>query len=405
MPSFAAVFGAFRMLPSKFNLLRACIYSLVILWSIVCLAIAAHFQSILSASDLTRFVPFALFVSSASLAVMFALLAFSIRKTMNPVTTRIELACLGLVGTFWIALGAFLASSDSETADVECFTSASETDPIDGGFSTETYQAQYRVLEAFSLFNAILVWAFLIVLFILAIRHYLAGNKDVWLTPVTTFAWFGKDAKQPDGRLPAPVTSRNAGRSRDTALTPAPKRHTSEKDAQRNAASAAARRNYGDESYFVWIPERKDSTRTTATERKDSTRTKESSRTYESRGSDKKDIGRFPERHVSIRVPERGAGRAPERNDSRRTAPERSDSRRTAPERSDSRRTAPERSDSRRTAPERSDSRRTMERRDSTRAPERNDSGRSRGTTRPERAHTSSRGQIDYYRRDVSPRR
>jgi hypothetical protein len=72
-----------------------------------------------------------------------------------------------------LALGAFLASSASETASVECFVSATDLTPVDGGceflapyfserltkmeqVSTETYQAQYHVLEAFSLFNAIL---------------------------------------------------------------------------------------------------------------------------------------------------------------------------------------------------------------------------------------------------------
>lgn len=67
---------------------------------------------------------------------------------MNPVSTRLELACLGLAGTFWLgesitiiaapiaahvestALGAFLASSDSEDADVECFVSDTDT-PVD----------------------------------------------------------------------------------------------------------------------------------------------------------------------------------------------------------------------------------------------------------------------------------
>ena len=67
-----------------------------------------------------RFVPFALFVSVASILVMstlcvFALVnvnarvlilgyscVFGIWRNMNPVTTRIELSCLGLVGTFWL---------------------------------------------------------------------------------------------------------------------------------------------------------------------------------------------------------------------------------------------------------------------------------------------------------------
>jgi hypothetical protein len=70
---------------------------------------------------------------------------------MNPVSTRIELGCLGLMGTFWIgaslfflvlslsslkrciALGGFLASSESESANVECFISATDLTPIDGG--------------------------------------------------------------------------------------------------------------------------------------------------------------------------------------------------------------------------------------------------------------------------------
>jgi hypothetical protein len=71
------------------------------------------------------------------------------------------------------ALGAFLANSESQDADVECFASPSDQTPIDGGctfrtekrldllsdsvaVSTGAYHAQYRVLEAFSLFNVIL---------------------------------------------------------------------------------------------------------------------------------------------------------------------------------------------------------------------------------------------------------
>jgi len=213
---------------SSFNILRASIYSLVFLWSIICLAIAAHFQSVLSPSDLTRFVPFAIFVSSATLAIILVLSAFSVRRNMNPVSTRIELGCLGLMGTFWIALGAFLASSDSETASVECFVSESDLTPIDGGFSTETYQAQYRVLEAFSLFNAILILGFLLFLFGLALKHHTNGRKDVWLSPVTTYDWFNRDSKKA-GKLPAPVTARRSRSQSKTPYTQAPKRHVSER--------------------------------------------------------------------------------------------------------------------------------------------------------------------------------
>ena len=77
------------------------------------------------------------------------------------------------------ALGVFLAVSESGEADVECFAADDiDGDPVDMAgceylhsaftprdsgnntrsaiVSTETFQAQYRVLEAFSLFNVIL---------------------------------------------------------------------------------------------------------------------------------------------------------------------------------------------------------------------------------------------------------
>jgi len=213
---------------STFNIIRASVYSSVFICSIICLAIAAHFQSVLSASDLTRFVPFAIFVSSATLAIILVLSAFSVRRNMNPVSTRIELGCLGLMGTFWIALGAFLASSDSETANVECFVSATDLTPIDGGFSTETYRAQYRVLEAFSLINAILILGFLLLLLILALRHHTKGDKDVWYSPVNALDGSGHDLKKAT-KLPPPVTARRAHSQSKQQYTPTPKRHVSEK--------------------------------------------------------------------------------------------------------------------------------------------------------------------------------
>ncbi|KAH7887730.1 hypothetical protein F5I97DRAFT_1805033 [Phlebopus sp. FC_14] len=200
-------------MPSKFNIARASIYGVILLWTVICLAIAAHFQSLLAITDLTRFVPFAIFVCSASLLVLLVLLGCSVLRSGNPISTRIELGCLGLLGTFWLALGAFLASSDSENADVECFSSSDETDPIDvAGFSTETYQAQYRVLEAFSLFNVILVWGFLLFLLGMALKHYYRVNRNVWYSPVTSYPWFGSKSKS--SKLPAPVSSRSRSRGR-----------------------------------------------------------------------------------------------------------------------------------------------------------------------------------------------
>ncbi|GJE84022.1 hypothetical protein PsYK624_000960 [Phanerochaete sordida] len=213
-------------MPSVFNIIRGCIYALVLIWTIVCLAIAVHLQNILISSDLTRFVPFAIFVSSASLLILIALLGFGLWKDRNPISTRVELACLGLLGVLWLALGAFLGSSDSGDSDVECFSSADATEPVEmPGFNTETFHAQYRVLEAFSFFNIILLWAFLIMLLFLAIRHHRWGNTHVWLWPVTAYPWFaGPDAQT--GKLPAPATAK---RSVSTRTQPALNRSQSDR--------------------------------------------------------------------------------------------------------------------------------------------------------------------------------
>jgi hypothetical protein len=203
--------GMFRM-PPLFNLIRIGILVTVLLWTIIVLAIAIHFHGILTTNDLTRFIPFAIFVSAATIVLLLALLLFGLKKA-NPISTRIELGCLGLDGILWLVLAAFLVSSDAEDADVECFTSnaVSGQVPIEmPGFNTETYQAQYRVIEAFSLFNVILIWAFLLFLLFLAWRHHSSGQRSVWITPVTSFPWFysSQDAvDEKEAKLPPPVTA------------------------------------------------------------------------------------------------------------------------------------------------------------------------------------------------------
>ncbi|KAG9317284.1 hypothetical protein JVU11DRAFT_1479 [Chiua virens] len=203
--SITSVFTRSAM-PSRFNIVRAILYAVILAWSIICLAIAAHFQSLLIITDLTRFVPFAIFVCTASLLVLLVLLICSALRDRNPISTRIELGCLGLLGTFWLALGAFLASSDSENADVECYSSVDGSEVVNvAGFSTETYQAQYRVLEAFSLFNVILVWGFLLFLLGMALKHYYRVNRNVWYVPATIYPWFGPRSKM--SKLPAPIST------------------------------------------------------------------------------------------------------------------------------------------------------------------------------------------------------
>ncbi|KAI0092670.1 hypothetical protein BDY19DRAFT_498398 [Irpex rosettiformis] len=203
----------FRM-PSVFNIIRLSVYTAVLVWTVICLAIAAHFQSLLVSSDLTRFIPFAIFVCSASMLLMVGLLGFGFWRDRNPISTRVELGCLGLAGVLWLALGAFLGSTNSGDSDVECFSSANSQEPMTmPGFNTETFHAQYRVLEAFSIFNILLIWAFLLMLLYLAVRQHRWGNRAIWLESVTAFPWFGgKDAQtgKPPAALPDPVSAKRS---------------------------------------------------------------------------------------------------------------------------------------------------------------------------------------------------
>jgi hypothetical protein len=221
------------MSSSLFNTIRASIYGAVILFTVICLAMAGRFQTVLASSDLTRFVPFAIFVCSASLLIFLVLLSFSfLLRGRNPISTRIELACLGLAGVFWLALGVFLVTSDAQSADVECFS------PDNGqllndelaSFHTDQYQAMYRVLNAFSLMNAVLVLFALFALLFLAVRRHRKGDEHMWYGPVTSCAWFNnyyENTKQTQAKtssssiLPvtqqAPIYSQQKEKKRDKA--------------------------------------------------------------------------------------------------------------------------------------------------------------------------------------------
>jgi len=209
--SFFLVFRRSQM-PVVFNIVRASIYTAVLLWSVICLAIAIHFNALLTTNDLTRFIPFVIFVCSATLAIILALLLFGVKKA-NPISARVELGCLGLAGIIWLVLAAILITSNAEDADVECYSNDSSAGSVlidVPGFSTETYRAQYRVLEAFSLFNVILIWVFLLFVLFLALRDHFRGERHVWFTPVTAYPWLYRNQaqeKEKELKLPPPVTA------------------------------------------------------------------------------------------------------------------------------------------------------------------------------------------------------
>lgn len=247
----AAAGGASKSrMPSLFNTIRASIYVAILVFTVICLAMAGHFQTVLAASDLTRFVPFAIFVCTTSLLIFVILLSFSyLLRERNPISTRIELASLGLAGVFWLVLGVFLTTSESQDAIVECY---SETDPGTlleeemASFHTDQFQAMYRVLTAFALINAILVIAACLVLLVLAMRRHRNGDEHMWHGPVTSCAWFnsysaGKAPKKPghssQPSMAALLPAGAAAAAAATTYTAMPQRRAM-RETGRGAASA-----------------------------------------------------------------------------------------------------------------------------------------------------------------------
>ncbi|TFK75897.1 hypothetical protein BDN72DRAFT_867634 [Pluteus cervinus] len=199
-----------------FITIRAAIYGTVLLFTLICLAMSGHFQHVLAASDLTRFVPFAIFVCTVSM-LMFITLFFL--RERNPISTRIELGCLGFAGFLWLVLGVFLTTSESQDADVECFSSATAVVPLDdsvASFHTSQYHAMYRVLMTFSLMNAMLVLLAFLALLFLALRRHRMGDEHMWHGPVTSCAWFNdygnnKPQRRKTGSPILPTTEKGRG--------------------------------------------------------------------------------------------------------------------------------------------------------------------------------------------------
>jgi hypothetical protein len=114
---------------------------IILAWSVIVLALAVHFQLVLASSELSmsllwrpllavlllnvlpiaRFIPLAIFAAVFTIVIMGLLYVWSIEfilfthpsicsnrlvlsnfRKINPVSTRIELGCLGVVGTVWL---------------------------------------------------------------------------------------------------------------------------------------------------------------------------------------------------------------------------------------------------------------------------------------------------------------
>lgn len=203
-------------MPPLFNIIRTCILATVCVFTIIVLGLAAHFLNVLESSDLTNYVPLAIFTATATLFIMSALWIGSCARKPHPIfQTKYELAWLAGLGILWLSLGAYTVSRGDDV-EVECFDdNGVEVDSLNG-FSTDTYYAQYHAIQAFSILNALMLLGLFLLLLFLAIRRNRADpRRPVWAIPATMVNWFGQGRSgpktaSPDSHtpLPAPITAR-----------------------------------------------------------------------------------------------------------------------------------------------------------------------------------------------------
>jgi len=142
--------------PNRLEALRIAIFALVFVSSLIALALAAHFLTVLQSNDLTHFIPFALFTSVASMIGMIALTGVVLVHKSKPVALKVELAIMAFVGILWLILSIFISTSPAESADVQCFSDGGDLlDDLDGPFDSELFHAQYRALMAIGSVNAL----------------------------------------------------------------------------------------------------------------------------------------------------------------------------------------------------------------------------------------------------------
>jgi len=179
-----------------FNIIRLSVFCAVMAWTLIVLGLAAFFEHLIIASQYTRFIPLAIFVATVTLIAIPAMLLFGTFKRVLLISqTRVELGLIGLLGVFWFALGIY--TTTEESADVECDFDGDGVYQESSDYSSDTFHSQYRVLQAFSLFNSILLIGYLLFLLFLTMRQHSQGRRFVWISGTTSFPWFGGDAQPP----------------------------------------------------------------------------------------------------------------------------------------------------------------------------------------------------------------
>ncbi|KAH0587545.1 hypothetical protein H2248_006325 [Termitomyces sp. 'cryptogamus'] len=166
----------------RFGNYRVGFYTAVFLLSATVLGLAAHFANLFLPRLHPEFTIFSLVVPSLTLLVFLVSIQWAQPRTEAPM--------LFVVGTLWLAMGAW---STDIIGTVQCDGLAGQrTATKNGGMSAQVFCHEMKVIQAFSWMLFCINVLGLLFLFRLVNLAQTYGRFDIWREPIRELPWFGE---------------------------------------------------------------------------------------------------------------------------------------------------------------------------------------------------------------------
>jgi len=166
----------------QFGNYRLLAYLMTFMLAGTVLGISAHFAKIFLPNIHHDFIIMALVASSLTIFLCLFLFQWS--------QPQIEVPVLGLLGIFWLAVGAF---STDIIAHIECYALGNQQTATNGGTtSARAYCYEMKVVEGFAWALFVLFAIFFILVIALTSRAVAMGNRYAWVEPIVDLPWFGE---------------------------------------------------------------------------------------------------------------------------------------------------------------------------------------------------------------------
>ncbi|KAG9102688.1 hypothetical protein FRC06_001435 [Ceratobasidium sp. 370] len=187
-----------------FNTLRTVAFLTVLGFSLIVLGISGHWQSMLQGyySVFTNFSAFALAVSVMTWAFLLPVYLIGIlRKGSLLSWVVVELGVCGLLWVLWLASASY-TSSMTAGATLNCDYALLSPE-------AESICRQFQALQAFSWLNWLIIFAYVVMLLVFAVRAQGQGHS-VWTSDVNDLASMSPGSA-PANNMPQPAMQQNNG--------------------------------------------------------------------------------------------------------------------------------------------------------------------------------------------------